>query len=167
MKITKKQLRKLIAEAFRMPLFDPVTPEEMQYLRLKSRLEAGLSDEDMDPERLAKLKMIGEVDPEHMTTLYQSLGSDEIDLDQMLKLGISSIKKGSDDFNYIPNLINWLGWEWDDNYLSPHKSKRNVFTASSSQVREKINSKSVGEWSNYEELLKPAIDILSANNFLI
>ena len=82
MKITKSQLRKLIAEAFRMPLFDPVTSEEMQDLRLKSRLEAGLSDEDMDPERLAKLKMIGEVDPEHMTTLYQSLGSDEIDLDQ-------------------------------------------------------------------------------------
>ena len=73
----------------------------------------------------------------------------------------------SDPKKFIPNLINWLGWEWDDNYLSPHKSKRNVFTASSSQVREKINSKSVGEWSNYEELLKPAIDILSANNFLV
>ena len=73
----------------------------------------------------------------------------------------------SDPKKFIPKLINWLGWEWDDNYLSPHKSKRNVFTASSSQVREKINSKSVGEWSNYEELLKPAIDILSANNFLV
>jgi N,N'-diacetyllegionaminate synthase len=36
-----------------------------------------------------------------MTTIQ-----DEVDLDLMMKLGLSSIKKGSDDFNYIPNLIN-------------------------------------------------------------
>ena len=36
-----------------------------------------------------------------MTTIQ-----DEIDLDLMMKIGISSIKKGSDDFNYLPNLIN-------------------------------------------------------------
>ena len=55
----------------------------------------------------------------------------------------------------IKNLINWLDWKWSDKYLSPQKSKRSVFTASSAQVREKINSHSSGYWKNYEELLKP------------
>ena len=39
----------------------------------------------------------------------------------------------------IKKLINWLEWKWSDQYLSPQKSKRSVFTASSAQVREKIN----------------------------
>ncbi len=55
----------------------------------------------------------------------------------------------------IKNLINWLDWKWSDKYLSPQKSKRSVFTASSAQVREKINSHSSGYWKNYEDLLKP------------
>jgi len=55
----------------------------------------------------------------------------------------------------IKYLINWLGWEWCDKYLSPQKSKRSVFTASSSQVRKKINSHFSGYWKNYEDLLKP------------
>jgi len=55
----------------------------------------------------------------------------------------------------IKNLINWLDWKWSDKYLSPQKSKRSVFTASSAQVREKINSHSSGYWKNYDDLLKP------------
>ena len=55
----------------------------------------------------------------------------------------------------IRSLINWLKWEWDDKYLSPQKSKRTVFTASSSQVRQKINSNYSGYWKNYKDLLKP------------
>ncbi len=55
----------------------------------------------------------------------------------------------------IQDLINWLEWEWDDKYLSPQNSKRSVFTASSAQVREKINSQSSGYWKKYENLLKP------------
>ena len=55
----------------------------------------------------------------------------------------------------IKYLINWLDWEWSDKYLSPQKSKRSVFTASSAQVRKKINSHSSDYWKNYEDLLKP------------
>ncbi len=55
----------------------------------------------------------------------------------------------------IKDLINWLDWEWSDKYVSPQKSKRSVFTASSAQVRKKINSHSSGYWKNYEDLLKP------------
>ena len=66
----------------------------------------------------------------------------------------------------IPKIINWLGWEWDDAYLAPHKNKRNVFTASSSQVRKKIYSSSIKVWEEYEQLLKPAMDIIKSNRYL-
>ena len=55
----------------------------------------------------------------------------------------------------IKDLINWLEWEWSDKYLSPQKSKRSVFTASSAQVRKKISSNSSGYWKKYEKMLKP------------
>ena len=64
----------------------------------------------------------------------------------------------------IKNLINWLDWKWSDKYLSPQKSKRSVFTASSAQVREKINSQSSGYWKKYENLLKPVSDLFPEYN---
>ena len=65
----------------------------------------------------------------------------------------------------IPKLIEWLGWDWDDNFLNPQTNKRSVFTASSAQVRNKINKKGIGIWAKYEEILKPAIDLIEQNNF--
>ena len=61
----------------------------------------------------------------------------------------------------IKSLINWLGWQWNDIYLNPHLNKRSVSTASSVQVRSPINSKSVGGWRNYENMLSPAIELLT------
>ena len=61
----------------------------------------------------------------------------------------------------IQDLINWLDWEWSEKYLSPQKSKRSVFTASSAQVRKKINSNSSGFWKKYEDLLEPIIGLFS------
>jgi len=66
--------------------------------------------------------------------------------------------------NTIKNLINWLGWEWSDKYLSPQKSKRSVYTASSAQVRKKINSHFSGYWKNYEDLLKPISELFPKYN---
>ena len=60
----------------------------------------------------------------------------------------------------IKSLISWLGWEWNDAYLSPHLNKRPVFTASRVQVRSPMNSKSIGGWKNYKDMLKPSIEIL-------
>ena len=64
----------------------------------------------------------------------------------------------------IQDLMNWLEWEWNEKYLSPQNSKRSVFTASSDQVREKINSQSSGYWKKYENLLKPVSDLFPKYN---
>ena len=61
----------------------------------------------------------------------------------------------------IKSLISWLGWSWNDGYLSPHLNPRSVSTASNVQVRFPINSKSIGGWKNYKDMLKPAIEILT------
>tara|TARA_Y100001968_G_C19125324_1_gene603960 strand:+ start:389 stop:712 length:324 start_codon:yes stop_codon:yes gene_type:complete len=61
----------------------------------------------------------------------------------------------------IRSLVSWLRWEWNDSYLSPHLNPRSVSTASSVQVRSPINSKSLGGWKNYKELLSPVIDYFS------
>ena len=80
------------------------------------------------------------------------------------------------DYNYeelikkpnkiIPELINWLKWDWNEKYLSPHENTRNVFTASSAQIRKKFYSSSIGIWKEYKELLEPAIGIIKTNKIL-
>ena len=61
----------------------------------------------------------------------------------------------------IKSLIFWLGWKWNDLYLSPHLNNRKVSTRSNVQVRSPINTKSIGAWKNYKELLKPAMEIIT------
>ena len=64
----------------------------------------------------------------------------------------------------IKFLIQWLGWKWDKSYLKPHLNQRSVITASDIQVRSKINSKSIGGWKNYKEMLKPVFEILTQDD---
>ena len=61
----------------------------------------------------------------------------------------------------IKSLISWLGWTWQDLYLSPHQNTRAIATRSSVEVRSPINSKSIGGWKNYREMLKPALEIFA------
>ncbi len=70
----------------------------------------------------------------------------------------------SDPKKEIKSLISWLNWEWCDTYLSPHLNPRKVLTASSVQVRYPINTKSIGGWKNYKEMLRPAMEIITKNN---
>ena len=53
------------------------------------------------------------------------------------------------------------GREWNDSYLKPHLNPRSVSRASNAQVRSQINSKSIGGWRNYKDMLKPTIEILT------
>ncbi len=64
----------------------------------------------------------------------------------------------------IRSLIKWLGWKWEDLYLSPHLNPRSISTRSNVEVRSPINSKSVNGWKKYENMLSPAIEILSKTN---
>tara|TARA_Y100000994_G_scaffold196561_1_gene166279 strand:+ start:163 stop:1599 length:1437 start_codon:yes stop_codon:yes gene_type:complete len=64
----------------------------------------------------------------------------------------------------IKSLISWLGWEWEDLYLSSHLNLRTVSTRSSIEVRSPINSKSLDGWKNYKEMLKPAMEIITQEN---
>jgi len=66
----------------------------------------------------------------------------------------------------IPRIINWLDWDWNEKYLSPHENKRNVYTASSAQIRKKFYSSSIGIWREYKELMEPAIEIIKTNKSL-
>ena len=61
----------------------------------------------------------------------------------------------------IKSLILWLGWNWNDLYLSPHLNNRKVSTRSNVQVRSPINTKSLGGWKNYKEMLRPAMEIIT------
>ena len=61
----------------------------------------------------------------------------------------------------IKSLITWLGWKWDDKYYSPHLNPRSVTTASTIQVRSPINTKSLGGWKNYKDMLRPAMEIIT------
>ena len=70
----------------------------------------------------------------------------------------------SDPNKEIKTLISWLNWQWNDSYLSPHLNTRSVLTASSVQVRSPINSKSIGGWKKYKDMLKPSMEILTQND---
>ena len=61
----------------------------------------------------------------------------------------------------IKSLIDWLKWDWNEFYLLPHLNKRQISTRSNVEVRSPINSKSVGGWKNYKEMLKPAMEIIT------
>ena len=68
---------------------------------------------------------------------------------------------------FIPILINALGLEWSEQYLSPEKSLRRVQTASSIQVREPIHARSVAGWKRYESQLKTIALAFQREGFIV
>jgi len=96
-----------------------------------------------------------------------------IDQNEIMKIYMKQFKNHIYALNYdelvthpseeIKSLIRWLGWKWNNLYLSPHLNNRIVSTRSNVQVRSPINTKSLGGWKNYEEMLEPAIKILKKN----
>jgi len=57
-------------------------------------------------------------------------------------------------------LLAYCGLEWDDACLDFHKTKRQVRTASVTQVRQPIYTSSVERWRKYEKFLGPLLDEL-------
>ncbi len=50
-------------------------------------------------------------------------------------------------------LIDYVGLEWNDACLTPHKSERSILTASKGQVRKPVYKTSVEAWRRYEDQL--------------
>jgi hypothetical protein len=48
-------------------------------------------------------------------------------------------------------MIEFIGLPWDERCLEFHRTDRSVVTASKWQVRQKINSASIGRWRRYEK----------------
>jgi len=57
-------------------------------------------------------------------------------------------------------LIDYCGLAWDDACLEFHKNKRNIRTASITQVRQPIYKTSIERWRSYESHLGPLFDAL-------
>lgn len=57
-------------------------------------------------------------------------------------------------------LIEFCGLEWNSACLDPHKTERNVKTASVTQVRQPVYKSSVERWRVYEKFLGPLLDEL-------
>ena len=93
------------------------------------------------------------------------------DQEEIMKIYKKEFKNHIYDLNYdelvtdpseeIKSLIRWLGWKWDDLYLSPHLNERKISTRSNVQVRSPINTKSIGGWKIYKEMLRPAMEIIT------
>lgn len=66
----------------------------------------------------------------------------------------------------IRQLLDHLGLSFDPACLSPEKREGAVSTASFMQVREKINTKGLDRWRNYEPHLGPLIDGLGGWNWI-
>ena len=63
----------------------------------------------------------------------------------------------------IKSLINWLGWEYKQKYLNPSlefSTTINLYNNDSG-----INTKHLNSWKNYQELLKPAIEIINSSKY--
>jgi hypothetical protein len=57
-------------------------------------------------------------------------------------------------------LVGYCGLEWDDKCLSPHKTKRDVLTASTLQVRQRIYTSSIDRWKHYDRHIGPLREML-------
>ena len=55
---------------------------------------------------------------------------------------------------HVRNLIDWLGWDWSNDYLAPEKKVMPSSTASFVQIRRPINDRSLGVWRHYADLLE-------------
>lgn len=63
-----------------------------------------------------------------------------------------------DTENQAKALIKYCDLEWNESCLAFHENKRNIRTASVTQVRQPIYKSSVARWKKYEKFLSPLIE---------
>jgi tetratricopeptide (TPR) repeat protein len=65
----------------------------------------------------------------------------------------------ADQEAWTRKILNFLGLEWDQRCLDFHLTERQVVTASTWQVRQKIYTGSVARWRNYERFIGPLLSL--------
>jgi tetratricopeptide (TPR) repeat protein len=70
-------------------------------------------------------------------------------------LDVPYLELVADQETWSRKMLDFIGLEWDPQVLEFHTTKRQVTTASSWQVRQKIYKSSVSRWRNYEKFIGP------------
>ncbi len=73
---------------------------------------------------------------------------------------ISYEKLVADQEEESRKLLDYCGLEWEEGCLDFHKTVREIRTASNTQVRQPIHSRSVARWRNVADQLHPLRDAL-------
>ena len=60
----------------------------------------------------------------------------------------------------VRRILEFCGLKFETGCMEFHKTKRNVYTASSEQVRQPIFQEGLSQWRNYERWLGPLKDSL-------
>ncbi len=63
-------------------------------------------------------------------------------------------------------IVEAAGLAWDPQVMAFHQNRRDVRTLSQSQVREPLNTRSIGAWKRYEAQLAPMLEALEAEGLL-
>jgi tetratricopeptide (TPR) repeat protein len=65
----------------------------------------------------------------------------------------------ADQEKWIRRILDFVGLDWDERCLNFQNTKRTVATASAWQVRQKINTDSLGRWHHYEKFIGPLLEL--------
>jgi tetratricopeptide (TPR) repeat protein len=94
-----------------------------------------------------------------LVRFWKSLYGDEI-------LEVSYEDLVSKPEEHVRQLLNYCDLEWQSQCLNFHENKAPVSTASSVQVRQPLNNKSIGRWKRYGDKLTPLKSFLESKNLL-
>jgi hypothetical protein len=65
----------------------------------------------------------------------------------------------ADQAAWTRKMLDFIGLEWDERCLDFHATKREVATASTWQVRQRIYGSSVERWRKYEKFIGPLMGL--------
>jgi hypothetical protein len=97
-------------------------------------------------------------DPDHIATRFREYQRIMAHWQQVLPvpvLDVSYEETVADLEGVARRLVAWSGLEWEPGCLAFHETKRPVRTASVTQVRQPLYTRSVARWKNYEKTLGP------------
>ena len=98
----------------------------------------------------------------HALKQFRSLCSFWAEQDELPLLQISYEDLVTDPQSSVERLCNFLGIEFESGLLSPELQDRVVTTASTMQIRERLNTSSVFRWKRYGSLIDPFREALEA-----